>query len=51
MLTQYRTLLEEIFIYALEKRGVEANTRGNIRRLYRLVKQNYNMDQLTKVPY
>ncbi len=45
VLTQSRTLLEEVFIYALEKRGVEANTRGNIRRLYKLVKQNYNMDQ------
>ncbi|AWZ39711.1 abortive phage infection protein [Ligilactobacillus murinus] len=45
VLTQSRTLLEEVFIYALEKRGVEANTRGNIRKLYKLVKQNYNMDQ------
>lgn len=45
VLTQSRTLLEEVFIYALEKRGVEANTHGNIRNLYKLVKQNYSMDQ------
>lgn len=39
VLTQSRTLLEGVFIYVLEKQGIEANTCCNIRRLYKLVKE------------
>lgn len=42
-ITKARTLLEEVFIYVIDQRGEEANESGDINRLYRQVKNLYNM--------
>lgn len=42
-ITQSRTLLEEVFCYAIEKKGQEPSDSGNIGRLYGQVKDLYSM--------
>lgn len=42
-LTKARTLLEECFIYAIDKKGTEAVDSGNIGKLYKQVKDLYSM--------
>lgn len=42
-LTKARTLLEEVFCYVIEHKGVEPNDSGNINKLYTQVKDLYNM--------
>ena len=42
-LTQARTILEETFVYVLEKRNIQPNTKGNINKLYKQVKDEYKM--------
>lgn len=42
-ITKSRTLLEEVFIYAIEKKGEEPPRNGKINQLYRDVKTLYNM--------
>ena len=44
-ITQSRTLLEEVFCYAIEKKGDEPSESGDIGKLYNQVKQLYNMHQ------
>lgn len=43
--TKARTLIEEIFCYAIEKKGEIPSDRGDITILYRQVKDLYNMHQ------
>lgn len=42
-LTQARTLLENVFIYVLEKRNVQYEKNGQIKALFKQVKDIYNM--------
>lgn len=42
-ITKSRTLLEEVFIYAIEKAGEQAKKNGDIKSLYRQVKTLYEM--------
>lgn len=42
-ITKSRTILEETFNYAIEQKGEEASTNGNIHRLYKQVKNLYSM--------
>lgn len=42
-LTKSRTLLEEIFIYVIEKKQTQPSGKGNIGQLYKQVKDLYNM--------
>lgn len=42
-LTQARTILEETFCFVLEQRNIQANNKGNIRNLYKEVKNEYRM--------
>jgi hypothetical protein len=42
-ITKSRTLLEEVFCYAIEKKGEAPSTSGNIADLYKQVKNHYNM--------
>lgn len=42
-LTKARTLLEEVFIYVIERKGEQPNESGDIGRLYKQVKSLYNM--------
>lgn len=42
-ITKSRTLLEEVFCYVIEKKGIQPVTSGNISDLYRQVKSLYNM--------
>ena len=42
-LTQARTLLENIFIYVLEKRNIHYEKNGQIKALFKQVKDSYNM--------
>lgn len=44
--TKSRTLLEEVFIYVIEKKGEEPSTKGDIGKLYGQVKQLYSMHQV-----
>lgn len=44
-LTKSRTLLEEVFFYAIEKKGETPSESGDIGKLYNQVKQLYNMHQ------
>lgn len=44
-LTQARTVLEEIFDYVLEKRGIQPSTKGDINKLYKQVKDEYKMHE------
>lgn len=44
-LTKCRTLLEEVFIYAIEKKGETPSESGEIGKLYGQVKALYNMHQ------
>ncbi len=44
-LTQARTILEETFDYVLEKRGIKPNTKGDINKLYKQVKDEYKMHE------
>jgi len=43
--TKARTLIEEVFCYAVEKKGESPSDRGDITVLYRQVKDLYNMHQ------
>ena len=45
-ITKSRTLLEEVFIFVIERKGEEASAKGNIGKLYGQVKQLYNMHQV-----
>lgn len=45
VLTKSRTLLEEVFCFVLQNRGVERSTSGKITDLYGQVKQLYGMKQ------
>lgn len=45
-ITKSRTLLEEVFIYVIEKKGEEPSVKGDIGKLYGQVKQLYNMHQI-----
>lgn len=42
-ITQSRTLLEEVFCYVLEKKGIEPVTSGDMNALFKQVKSSYNM--------
>lgn len=42
-ITKSRTLLEEVFCYAIEKKGDTPTTSGNMSELYKQVKGHYNM--------
>lgn len=42
-ITKSRTLLEEVFCYVIEKKGVEPSQKGDIKKLYGQVKELYNM--------
>ena len=42
-LTQARTILEETFCFVLEQRNIQANNKGNIKNLYKEVKNEYRM--------
>ncbi len=42
-ITKARTLLEEIFCYAIEQKGKQTNSKGKIKELYKEVKTLYNM--------
>lgn len=42
-ITKSRTLLEEVFCYAIEKKGDSPTTSGNMSELYKQVKGHYNM--------
>lgn len=42
-ITKSRTILEETFNYAIEQKGEEVSTNGNIHRLYKQVKNLYSM--------
>lgn len=44
-ITKSRTLVEEVFCYVIEKKGVEPSESGDIGKLYNQVKQIYNMHQ------
>lgn len=44
-ITKSRTLLEEVFIYAIEKKSVAPSESGDINKLYAQVKSLYNMHQ------
>lgn len=44
-ITKSRTLLEEVFIYAIEKKGETPSESGDIGKLYAQVKSLYNMHQ------
>jgi len=44
-ITKARTVIEEIFCYAIEQKGETPSDRGDITRLYRQVKDLYNMHQ------
>lgn len=48
VLTKSRTLLEEVFCYVLEKKGIEPSNSGRITDLYGQVKQAYGMKQDNK---
>ena len=41
--TKCRTLLEEVFCYVVERKGEEPSQKGDIKRLYKQVKDLYNM--------
>ena len=43
VITQSRTLLEEVFFYVIEKKGEKPSDSGDIKKLYNQVKQLYNM--------
>jgi hypothetical protein len=45
VLTKCRTLLEEVFCYAIEKKGSEPGESGKIDKLFSQVKKLYNMEQ------
>lgn len=47
-ITKSRTLLEEVFCYAIEKQNQAPITSGNITNLYNQVKELYNMHQDSK---
>lgn len=42
-ITKARTLLEEVFIYVVEKKGATPSDKGDIKRLYAQVKELYQM--------
>jgi hypothetical protein len=42
-ITKSRTLLEEVFCYVIEMKGVQPSDKGNIKKLYNQVKELYNM--------
>ena len=42
-ITKARTLIEEVFMHSLEIKGVEPDRSGDINKLFRQVKKNYNM--------
>jgi len=42
-ITKCRTLLEEAFCYVIENKGEEPSDKGNIKKLYKQVKDLYNM--------
>lgn len=44
-ITKARTLLEEVFFYVIEKKNVVPSQKGNIKTLYKQVKELYNMHQ------
>lgn len=44
-ITKSRTLVEEVFCYVIEKKGVEPSESGDMGKLYNQVKQMYNMHQ------
>lgn len=44
-ITKARTLLEEVFWYVIEKNGEKPSEKGNIKELYKQVKQLYNINQ------
>ncbi|MGN0366769.1 MAG: abortive infection family protein [Suilimivivens sp.] len=44
-ITKSRTLLEEVFCHAIEKKGEEPSDKGDIGKLYNRVKTLYNMHQ------
>lgn len=44
-ITKSRTLVEEVFCYVIEKKGVEPSESGDMGKLYNQVKQIYNMHQ------
>ena len=44
-ITKSRTLVEEVFCYVIEKKGVEPSESGDMGKLYNQVKQIYNMQQ------
>lgn len=48
VLTKSRTLLEEVFCFVLEKKGIEHSNSGKITDLYGQVKQAYGMKQDNK---
>ena len=45
-ITKSRTLLEEVFIFVIEKKGEEPSAKGDIGKLYGQVKSLYNMHQI-----
>ena len=42
-ITKCRTLLEEVFCYVIEEKGEEPSEKGDIKKLYKQVKDLYNM--------
>lgn len=42
-ITKARTLLEEVFCYAIEQKNKQSNSKGDIKKLYKEVKTLYNM--------
>ncbi len=42
-ITKSRTMLEEVFLYAIEAKNEKPNSSGNIQKLYRQVRELYNM--------
>ena len=42
-ITKARTVLEEVFMHSLESIGIEPDRSGDINKLFRQVKKNYNM--------
>jgi len=48
-ITKSRTLLEEVFIFVIEKKGEKPSAKGDIGKLYGQVKQLYSMHQVKDV--
>lgn len=49
VITKSRTILEELFLYLLEQKNVKNDNKGNLKRLFKEVRENYKLNQGEKV--